>query len=217
MLDSTKIKFLGVVGTFVIITTAYALHAKTFYNEMYPTIEKEKTLLKHTAPVKEQFIVEEPKVVNVDKPKIDIEPIEIVTIEEIEKHTVVHTPVVETKQVVVTSSEKLDKIFKEYKYLYVEKSGKISQHSKEVLEKILPLLADINNSYIELEGHSASSAQSKSTQKISEKYAQSIYKYLNEKKIDKEIIVTGYGDSYPILDDKSDKQNSRVELKIRRR
>lgn len=207
MLDSTKIKFLGVAGTFMIISTAYALDAKTFYNDMYQVADEQKRVMQEHNPITEASKTEI-KLVNIDMPKIDAKLI---------KPKIISTPVSKPKRTIVTNSEKLDKIFKEYKYLYVEKSGEISQHSKEILEKIIPLLSDINNSYIELEGHSASQAYNQLTQKTSEQYAQSIYRYLDDKKIGKEIIVTGHGDLYPILENKSDKQNSRVELKIRRR
>lgn len=217
MLNSTKINFLGIVGTFAIISTAYVLHAKTFYTELYSALDENKITLKsNESTAKEEKIKVE--LTNIYKSKKDIKPIKDVVVVTVEQNESSSLPVVsELKNIVLSSSEKVKQILKEDRYLYVEKSGKISQHSKEVLEKITPLLSDINNSYIEIEGHSASEIYDHLTQKKSEQLAQTIYKYLSNKKINKEIVVTGYGDLYPILDNKKDERNSRVELKIRRR
>jgi outer membrane protein OmpA-like peptidoglycan-associated protein len=118
---------------------------------------------------------------------------------------------------IISPSAKLDQLLKDNRYLYIESSGQISENSKEILEKIIPLLSNIDNSYIELEGHSSSQIYDYLTKKKSEQSAHAVYGYLMDKKVDKKIVVTGYGDLYPIIDDKKDKRNSRVELKIRRR
>lgn len=200
MLESTKIKLLGVFGTFAIISTSYLLHAKTFYNELYTTAEVKERVNSVAMPLS-NVIEEKTPIIIIKKPE------KKVTLEEIKPE----------KRVVTSQADTLDKLLQKYRYLHVEKSGEISEQTKEALEKIIPLLVDMNNSYIELEGHSATEASHKLTQEISEQLAGSVSKYLNDKKIGKEIVVTGYGDLYPILDNTKDKQNSRVELKIRRR
>jgi outer membrane protein OmpA-like peptidoglycan-associated protein len=217
VLKSTKIKFLGIVGTFAIISTAYVLHAKTFYTQLYPVLNETKITLKSNDQTAAQPKVKiEP--LNIEKPKKEIKPIEDETVVIVEENKSSLMPIVnELKTMVLSSSEKVKQILKEDRYLHVEKSGRISQHSIEVLEKIIPLLSDINSSYIEIEGHSASEMYNHLAQERSERFAQTVSKYLSDKKIDKEIVVTGYGDMYPIIDDKKDERNSRVELKIRRR
>ena len=195
LLNSKKIKLFGIIGTFTIISTAYVLHAKTFYTQLYPTIEVQNTETKlEKLPIKE--------------PDFELEAIEV---EKIVKTSD------ESKVSVVHPAEKLDQILSKYKYIHVDKLGEISQTGKEMLKKVIPLLSELNDSYIELEGHSASEMYSYMTKRRSEQSAQVIERYLRDKKVDKKIIITGYGDLYPIIDDKKDERNSRVELKIRRR
>jgi outer membrane protein OmpA-like peptidoglycan-associated protein len=202
VLSSTKIKYLGVVGTLAIISTSYVLHAKTFYTQLHEVVKSDNIVEK----VQKQVVTEpkiETRVTHVEKkPSLTVE-----------QHIIVEKP----KAATLTTSEKLEKLLKEYKYIHVEKSGEISKNSKDALDEIIPLLSDINNSYIEIEGYSASQMYGYLTQQISKKFAQSVYNYLNEKKIDCKIVITGYGDLYPIIDDKKDERNSRVELKVRRR
>ena len=182
MLNSKRVKLFGIVGTFSIISTAYILHAKTFYTELYPTENKITNIL------------------ILDKPKEKINnKLEIAKIK------------------IVKPSEKLNQILKKHKYIYIDEFGKISENSKEILTKIIPLLLDLNDSYIELEGHSSSLMYDYLTQKRSKQSAQIVYDFIAKSKIDKDVILTGYGDLYPIIDDKFDKRNSRVEIKIRRR
>ena len=195
LLNSKKIKLFGIIGTFTIISTAYVLHAKTFYTQLYPTIEVQKTETKlEKLPIKE--------------PDFELEAIEVEKIVKISD---------KPKVSLVHPAEKLDQILSKYKYIHVDKLGEISQTGKEMLKEVIPLLSELNDSYIELEGHSASEIYSYMTQRRSEQSAQIIERYLRDKKVDKKIIITGYGDLYPIIDDKKDKRNSRVELKIRRR
>ena len=190
MLNSKRVKLFGIVGTFSIISTAYILHAKTFYTELYPTENKITNIL----------ILDKPKEKILDKPKEKINnKLEIAKIK------------------IVKPSEKLNQILKKHKYIYIDEFGKISENSKEILTKIIPLLSDLNDSYIEIEGHSSSLMYDYLTQKRSKQSAQIVYDFIAKSKIDKDVILTGYGDLYPIIDDKFDKRNSRVEIKIRRR
>ncbi len=210
MLSSKKIKFFTVVGTFTIISTAYMLHAKTFYKELYPTLSDNTTVEKLKVPIKEKVTIEVVNIVKAVEPKENVEVIEKVVQKSIKIAS-------EPKKNLVSPSDKLNQILKEDKYLHIEKSGEISSHSKEILKKIIPLLSDIKYSYIELEGHSSSQIYHDVTKKTSEQSAQKIHDYLKDKIVNRKIVVTGYGDLYPILDDKKDMRNSRVELKIRRR
>ncbi len=202
MLNSKKIKLFGVIGTFTIISTAYVLHAKTFYTQLYPTLKVQKTEIKsENLPSQEHGY--------------ELETIEVQKIVELKKDSVeiLNKP----KVSLIKPSAKLDQMIKKYKYIHVDKLGKISEASKEMLEKIIPLLSDLNDSYIEIEGHCASEMYHYLTKRRSEQSAQIIQEYLRDKKVVKKIIITGYGDLYPIIDNKKDERNSRVELKIRRR
>lgn len=220
MLGSTKIKFLGVIGTFVIISTAYVLHANTFYKELYPTLNSDATPIE---PIKlQEPIIEQEKlkieIINVEKivePNKNIEPIKNIIVKVIDQNKSIVKIV--NKPTLLSPSAKLNQMLKKYKYIHIEKSGEISQETKDVLEKLIPLLSNIKDSYIELEGYSSYDIYSYITKKRSEQSAQIIYEYLNDRVKDKKIVVTGYGDRYPIIDDKNDERNSRVEIKIRRR
>ena len=208
MLSSRNIKFLVVAGTFTIVSTAYVLHAKTFYNELYPEVNNAHSLIlkKEKLNVKSEALVVE----KIIKPKIDIEVVEKI----VDNSTKNREKIQSTT---LSNDDKLKQIFKVHKYLHVDKSGELSEQSKKILDEIIPLLSSIDYSYIELEGHSASQMYYNLTLEESKKSAQSVYDYLVKYVRNKKIIITGYGDLYPILEDKKDIRNSRVELKIRRR
>jgi len=226
MLQSTKIKILGIVGTFAIISTAYTLHANVFYKELYPALSKKKIpATQHkTDIVEKKAEVDVVKVteVNISKDE-DIVNTVIETnnsIAEIEdEKDAIEVQNTEQNKTVVTVEpvSELERLLKENRYLYIDSSSQITSKSKETLQKLKPLLSKLDDIYIEVEGYSASKESSNSAKKDSEKFAHIIYEYLKSLDIDKEIVVTSYGDSYPIIDDTKDIRNSRVEVKIRRR
>jgi len=220
MLQSTKIKILGIVGTFAIISTAYTLHANVFYKELYPALSKKKTPL----PVNEIAIVEkrvEPCVENAIENNIT--EVKVDNIVEI-NNSIAEIKNIEVKEVeqnkTVTSVEpmsELERLLKEDRYLYIDSSNQITSKSKETLLKLKPLISKLDDIYIEIEGYSASKKNSYIAKKDSKNSALLVLDYLKSLNIDKEIVVTAYGDSYPIIEDTKDIRNSRVEVKIRRR
>jgi outer membrane protein OmpA-like peptidoglycan-associated protein len=104
------------------------------------------------------------------------------------------------------------------RYLETDSLGKLKPYSKTTLEKLIPMLVSLDDSsYIEIEGYSAQKFYQYQAEQASQNAATNVKNYLVSKLKDKKIIVTNYGDAYPIVDDKKDERNSRVEIKIRRR
>ena len=208
MLNSKKIKYLTVIGTFSIISTAYLLHASSYYEKRHP-LEGIKQDTNH-------------KLTEL-KPKEDtllVEKIEVETQIQPEDEPVTPKIVKPLKKVAEKDKHlNLTKFLSENRYLEIDTTGKLEPHAKDVLEKLLPMLASSidDDQYIELEGHSATKSYQYQTKQASEQAALLVQAYLNSKLKDKKIVVTSYGDLYPIVDNKKDERNSRVELKIRRR
>jgi outer membrane protein OmpA-like peptidoglycan-associated protein len=211
LLKSKKIKYLTVIGTFSIISTAYFLHANSYYKKLHPLEDINQNLRK---------IQKVEKPLKIEDKKVDIK-------EPSKKKTVVaiKTPIQPKKIVKIeeTSPKKIKSVVKEEKvkersYLQVDSFGKLSTQSKEILEKMMPTLLSLNTQdYIEIEGHSATKSYSYMTERNSNQIALEVKNYLTTKLKDRKIVVTAYGDLYPIVDDKKDERNSRAELKIRRR
>jgi len=230
MLQSTKIKILGIVGTFAIISTAYTLHANVFYKELYPALSKKKTPL--LTNESQQVIVNKnaqqyiEKVIeaNTSKDIVKIDDIvetncSVAKINEISEEI----QDIEENKTVLSSNRiepmsELERLLKENRYLYLDSSNQITTKSKQALDKLKSLVSELDdNVYIEVEGYSASKNSAFIAKKDSEKIALLVSNYLKSLNIDKEIVVTAYGDSYPIIEDIKDIRNSRVEVKIRRR
>jgi outer membrane protein OmpA-like peptidoglycan-associated protein len=159
-----------------------------------------KEIVKKLKTTQENIIVKNEQITQkIQKP----EAIEIVEVKE---------PI---KEEVVSKNElNKDKLssFKEYLYLQ-QSSGALTKRTKEYLDQIIPIVNELSDYYIEVEGYSAKSALAN---ELSLKYAQEVAKYLKYKNINKKIIITSYADNYPIIDDQNDIRNSRVELKFRR-
>jgi hypothetical protein len=212
LLKSKKIKYFTVIGTFSIISTAYFLHANSYYEKLHPLED----ISRHAQ-----------KFQKVEKP-LEIKETKLPS-KELTKESVIvlKTPVVPSKEV-----KKIPKIEKTSKtetviqkqavvqksYFQVDDLGKLLPQSKEILDKMIPTLLSLDgDDYIEIEGHSATQSYIYMTERNSKQVALSVKNYLTAKLKDKKIVVTTYGDLYPVVDDKKDKRNSRAELKIRRR
>jgi outer membrane protein OmpA-like peptidoglycan-associated protein len=224
MLQSTKIKILGIAGTFAIISTAYTLHANVFYKELYPSLSEKKISLPENEIIKVEKKVKLPvendindtvAEIKIDKTaKENNKSIAVVEVEKIEIKEVEQNNTVPS----VDYISELERVLKEEKYLYIDSSNQIIPKSKETLQKLKSLISKVDDDiYIEVEGYSASKDNSIIAKKDSENFALLISKYLKSLNIDKKIVVTAYGDSYPIIEDTKDIRNSRVEVKIRRR
>ena len=224
MLQSTKIKILGIAGTFAIISTAYTLHASVFYKELYPVLSNKKISLPADEIVKVEKKVELPVENDINDSTIEVKiddvlennnsiavEVEKIEVKEIEQNsTTVPTPAIDYMS-------ELERVLKEDRYLYIDSSSQIIPKSKETLQKLKPLISKLDGIYIEVEGYSAAKASSNIAKKDSEDSALLVSEYLKSLNIDQEIVVTAYGDSYPIVEDTKDIRNSRVEVKIRRR
>ncbi len=206
MLYSTKIKFIGIAGTFSIISLSYILHAKAFYEDLsIDTLElkaKQEIVKVLTDSDKNRTILGEDSSV-VQKPKV---------VEQVSKQKI--TAIEPKSQDFV---QMINLAISKDRYLYLDKSGKISKKSQKVLDEIAPMLFSVKDYYIEVEGHSAFQKSELLAQKSSEKNAKIVANYLKATDIKSEIKITGYGSKYPIIEDIKDMRNSRIELKLRRR
>jgi outer membrane protein OmpA-like peptidoglycan-associated protein len=219
MLMSTKIKILGVVGTLAIISTAFTLHANVFYEELYNSISTNK-VIKEESEVQKRIDIKSNIISDVKKDSYtelnsSIQSAKIIATKE--------SSIIEKKDLPSISiksdpTSELERVLRSNRYLYIdEEKGEIKPTSKEALKMLKPLLSKLDDIYLEVEGYSASKESSYVTQKDSEKFALIVSAFIKSLGIDKEIVITAYGDNYPIIDDKTDDRNSRVELKIRRR
>ncbi len=110
----------------------------------------------------------------------------------------------------------IDELFNFRQYLYLNSDLKMTIKTKRALDSVAVLIKDVSGYYIEVEGYSASQSDFKLEKKLSYSYALAVVEYLKSIGIDRRIIITGYGNEYPIIEDKKDIRNSRVELKFRR-
>jgi len=209
VLSSNNIKNIGIFGTFVILSTSYFLSANTFFDELSSDtpIKKDISLLKT-----DKKDLSKIKLSDITKINEAHKNIEVAKVTMDKKSTVTN----KAKTTPLSSDEKLSNLLKKYKYIYFDKDGKPTVESKEAIGKLLPILSKLTNISIEVEGHSSSQMYNYLTQKNSEKMAKNLYDYLKSSGVNQKISIIGYGDMYPIIDDKNDDKNSRVEIKIRR-
>ncbi len=213
MLYSTKIKFIGIVGTFSIISLSYILHAKTFYADL--STSNDLDFKSKQEVVKFADSSDENKTVaskDLSMPK-RLEK----SYYKISEQNNSQTKSVATKDKNLIFIELINVALSENRYLYIDKTGQITQESKKVIDEISPMLLNVKDCYIEIEGYSALKKSEILAQKASKKYAQVVASYLKTIATKSEIRVTGYGSRYPIIEDIKDARNSRVELKLRRR
>lgn len=108
-----------------------------------------------------------------------------------------------------------------HEILFKKNSARLSITAKDVLEKIYKLILDHKKDIktIMIEGHTDDTGNKRFNQRLSEKRAQSVQKYLFKKQLllKKRIIAKGYGDSQPAVPNTSEqnrKQNRRVKIMI---
>jgi len=207
-LKSKKIKYLTVIGTLSIISTAYFLHANSYYEKMNSFEDVNKHFKKPNKILKKEVLEVAEEKEELKKPIVATKIVKIPPkISKIEK-----TPIKKSESI------KKDKQVKKRNYLQVDNFGKLSDKSKKILEEMIPTLLSLDDDdYVEVEGHSATQLYTYKTEQNSKQIAMAVQNYLKEKVKNTKVIITTYGDTYPIIDDKKDKRNSRAELKIRRR
>jgi outer membrane protein OmpA-like peptidoglycan-associated protein len=227
MQDSTKIKYFTIVGTFTIIFTSYMLHAETYYSALEPI----KRVVAHTPTITEAV-----KKIEESKPKVKIKKVEKIIKSEVKKPEVIQPKIVKytkpkyiepepvKEKVIEPVKSTIEKVVKKEikpiqteKYIYLGKNSKVTDEVKKIIENSLSEIDSIDEEYyIEIEGYSASEFSSILSQRLSREYAEAVAKYLKSIGVKKKIVVTSYSDMYPIIADRFDKRNSRVELKFRK-
>lgn len=204
MIGSKQIKFIGIIGTFTIISISYVLHAKTYYAALNQ---------ESIAPVHHDTLLEASETENVKKVG---ENLKIASIEKplnLVKNEAKKSPMRSDSDKEVSIASLLNA----FKYIRFDKSGKIEQASYTFLAKLAPLLKDSDKYYLEIEGYSHTDKKRSISQKRSEAYALSIKDALSTLSASIKMQTVGYSDQYPLYDDTKDRRNSRVELKLRRR
>lgn len=101
---------------------------------------------------------------------------------------------------------------------FVSGSAELAPNAKTVLDVAYDALAGQTNLRVELGGHTDSSGDDKMNQKLSQRRADSVRKYLTDKGIAGDrLVAKGYGESQPIADNKTKEgrqENRRVVFKI---
>jgi len=102
---------------------------------------------------------------------------------------------------------------------FKKNSRKIDKEGRAVLDKIILLLSDRDNIFLEIQGHTDAGGQRKVNRKISQLRANSVKKYLIKGGfVSKYIDALGFGESTLLLpDDRYNPRNRRVEIYIKRR
>ena len=97
-------------------------------------------------------------------------------------------------------------------------SNRIRSASRAVLGEIITIIKDNPTYLLNIGGHTDSVGSSESNERLSQRRADSVKKYLMDRGIDgNRVIAVGYGESNPVADNKyaaGRKQNRRVELSV---
>ncbi len=126
----------------------------------------------------------------------------------------------QTKKIVSIKKvqEHLDSFMKSHKIHFLYAKDILTPESKSVLDKVLEILHENNNTIVEIGGHTDSDGTKKRNLRLSTKRAEAVKRYLIDKNIDKKRLKSvGYGESRPLVKNSSEdnkQKNRRVEFKI---
>jgi outer membrane protein OmpA-like peptidoglycan-associated protein len=118
-----------------------------------------------------------------------------------------------------TIQKKIFELLQKHQITFKKNSGKIEKEGRKVLEKIVKLLSNNDNIFIEIQGHTDAGGKRKVNQRISQTRANRVKFYFTERGfVAKNIQALGFGESTLLFPKKRySPLNRRVEIYIKRR
>ena len=118
-----------------------------------------------------------------------------------------------------TIQKKIFELLQKHQITFKKNSGKIEKEGREVLDKIVKLLSNNDNIFIEIQGHTDAGGKRKVNQRISQTRANRVKFYFTERGfVAKNIQALGFGESTLLFPKKRySPLNRRVEIYIKRR
>jgi len=118
-----------------------------------------------------------------------------------------------------TIQKKIFELLQKHQITFKKNSGKIEKEGIEVLDKIVKLLSNNDNIFIEIQGHTDAGGKRKVNQRISQTRANRVKFYFTERGfVAKNIQALGFGESTLLFPKKRySPLNRRVEIYIKRR
>jgi len=115
--------------------------------------------------------------------------------------------------------KKILRLLEKNQITFKKNSGNIDKEGKAVLDKIIALLSDADEIFLEIQGHTDAGGQREINRQISQMRANRVKKYLIKRGfVSKYIDALGFGESTLLLpNDKFNSRNRRVEIYIKRR
>ncbi len=124
----------------------------------------------------------------------------------------------EESDTIKLTQDRLKRLLEDKRIEFIFSKDRLTKKSKRVLDDVVDILKDNNSTLIEIGGHTDSSGNKQRNQKLSQRRANSVKRYLIKKGIAKDRLkAVGYGDSMPIVENNSIKnrqKNRRVEFKV---
>lgn len=118
----------------------------------------------------------------------------------------------------VSIQERLNRLLRDKKIQFLFGKDLLTKESKKLLDSIAKILNENNETVIEIAGHTDSLGNSRRNQKLSQRRAQSVKRYLVVKGVKEDRLkAVGYGESMPLVPNDTPQNrgiNRRVEFKV---